>query len=666
MKRTSLFGFIYFMICFGASAQEQKDTITVIDYVDMSFEMLINTQVSVASRTPLAQRESPGVVTVVTENDIKNSGARDMMDVLRLVPGFDFGTDVQAIVGMSMRGNWGHEGKIALSIDGQEMNELLFSTTYFGNRFDMSQIKRIEIIRGPGSSLYGGNAELSVINIVTKNGEDLQGVQAASTYGQLSDTYGRKNLSLAAGDKYGDFKWSVAGFIGQGQRTNQDYTDFKDSTASLKNKQILDNKSINASLSYKGLSGRWISEEYDSKTQIQFNPTLVQQGQVSFNMNLFELRYDAKLTKKITLTPKANYTFQKPWNTTDPSNTYNFQINAEKFTGGAHLNYDITDKLNVIAGAEVFEEQAKYLNNDVLYFKNNTSNTVSYYTLSGYLQGLYRSKIAIITAGIKAINHNKFGAAFAPRIGITKNYKKFHGKLLYNTAFRAPSIQNINYNSNIKPEITNVFEIEAGYKINNHHFININLFDITINRPIIYTIDSLHVYGTYSNFDKTGTKGIEAEYKIQYRKFTLSLNYSYYSAKNNINAVPYQVTADKNALLGIPNHKAGFIASYQLSRNFSVNPSATWMSSKYAVTGIDDDNNYIISQLGAKYLINLNLRYQNLFVKGLEGNLGVYDILNQQVNYVQPYKGGLGPLPGTGTEFVFKLSYSLGFKNNRS
>lgn len=666
MKHTTLLiGFISLIFNDSVSAQLVQDSASVIEYVDMSFEKLINTQVSVASKNPLAQRESPGVVTVVSENEIKNSGARDMIDILRLVPGFDFGTDVQGIVGLSMRGNWGHEGKIALIIDGQEMNELLFSTTYFGKRFDVSQIKRIEIIRGPGSSLYGGNAELGVINIITKDGEDLKSVQATATYGQLSDTYGRKNLSLAAGNKNGDFKWSAAGFIGQGQRTNLDYTDFRDSTASLKNKQILNDKSINIGLAYKGLSARWISEEYIAKTQIQFSPTLTPQAEVSFKMNLFELKYDAKLSKKLTITPKLNYTFQKPWNSSDPQNIYNFKISADKFTSGVHLNYDITNNLNFISGAEVFTEQAKYLNNDQLYFDNHTSNTVNYYTVSGYLQGLYKSKIAIITAGIKAIDHNKFGAAFAPRIGITKSYRKFHGKLLYNTAFRAPSIQNINYKPDIKPEITNVFEIEAGYKINNHHFITVNLFDIKINRPIIFTVDSLHVYGTYLNFDKSGTRGIETEYKVQYAKFTLGINYSYYRAKDNINAAPYQIPNNKNALLGIPNHKFGFIATYQVTKNFSVNPGATFMSSKYAVTGVDNTNGYIISEIDAKYLVNLNLRYQNLFVKHLECNLAVYDIFNQQVNYVQAYKGGLGPLPGTGTEVVLRLAYTLAFRNDQ-
>ena len=268
-------------------------------------------------------------------------------------------------------------------------------------------------------------------------------------------------------------------------------------------------------------------------------------------------------------------------------------------------------------------------------------------------------RLAVITAGIKAINHNKFGAAFAPRIGITKSYKKFHGKILYNSAFRAPSIENINYNANIKPEITNVFEVETGYKINDHNQLTVNVFDITINRPIVYIVNAANPFGTYMNFDKTGTQGLEGEYKIQYAKFNLAVNYSYYMAKNNVSAAPYQVPDNQKSLIGMPNHKAGFVGTYNFSDNFSVTPSGTFLSEKYAVTGINPDGSYKISLLDSKFLFNLNLRYKNLFTKGLEADLGVYDLFDQKVNYVQAYKGGLGPLPGTGREIVVRISYGI-------
>src|ERR1700740_149535 len=146
-----------------AADSTKKDTLNFYDMtleqlltlkshgVPSELEKLINSLISVASKKPLNVRESPSIVTLVTAEEIKNSGARDLIDVLRLVPGVDFGVDVQGVVGIGMRGNWAHEGKVLILLDGQEMNEILYATTQFGNHFAVDQIKKIEIIRAPVS-----------------------------------------------------------------------------------------------------------------------------------------------------------------------------------------------------------------------------------------------------------------------------------------------------------------------------------------------------------------------------------------------------------------------------------------------------------------------------------------------------------------------------------
>jgi outer membrane receptor for ferrienterochelin and colicin len=93
---------------------------------DLSLEELLSVEVRVASGSSnrgLTTRESPSIVTLVTEEEIRKSGARDMIDVLRLVPEFEFGVDVQGAVGVDIRGNWGYEGKILFLFDRQEMND---------------------------------------------------------------------------------------------------------------------------------------------------------------------------------------------------------------------------------------------------------------------------------------------------------------------------------------------------------------------------------------------------------------------------------------------------------------------------------------------------------------------------------------------------------------
>ena len=157
-------------------------------------EMLLYTQTSVAARKPQTTRDAPGIVTIVTREEIQGSGARDLIDVLRLVPGFFLALDVQGVVGFGMRGNFAHEGKILLLVDGLEMNEIDYSTMPLGHHFPVEHIQRVEIIRGPGSAIYGGYAELAVVNVVTRTGEELKGASASGYYGQTSQGLARRGV----------------------------------------------------------------------------------------------------------------------------------------------------------------------------------------------------------------------------------------------------------------------------------------------------------------------------------------------------------------------------------------------------------------------------------------------------------------------------------------
>ena len=135
-----------------------EDLMKLAERLGVSIDDLLNMKITVSSKIALTSRESPGIVSIVTSDEIKKSGARDLIDVLNLVPGFNFGYDIDGAIGLASRGNWGHEGKILILLDGQEMNENFYSTFQFGNRIPVGQIKRIEIIRGPDSVLWGSSA----------------------------------------------------------------------------------------------------------------------------------------------------------------------------------------------------------------------------------------------------------------------------------------------------------------------------------------------------------------------------------------------------------------------------------------------------------------------------------------------------------------------------
>ena len=186
-----------------------------IDYDDLSLEALLELKLTVASASEnkaTSLRETPGIVSLITAQDIRDSGARDLMDLLRLVPGFFFSFDTLGLVGSGLRGNWSQEGKILLIIDGVDQNELLYTTLQYGHHYPIHDIKQIEIIRGPGSAIYGGYAEMAVINITTRTGSDLRGGKVTTNYGRLGSHDARTNIGVSYGDEHGDLRYSLSGF----------------------------------------------------------------------------------------------------------------------------------------------------------------------------------------------------------------------------------------------------------------------------------------------------------------------------------------------------------------------------------------------------------------------------------------------------------------------
>jgi outer membrane receptor protein involved in Fe transport len=210
----------------------------ICNKLGVTMDELLNTKIKVGSSVPLTSRESPSILSVITEEEIRNSGARDIIDVLRMVPGVNFSYDVDGVIGISFRGMWANEGKMLIMVDGQEMNELVYNTIQFGSRFNLNEIKRIEMIRGPGSAMYGGTAELGVINIITKTGSDMNGVKVNAVYGQMERMRGRTGVDFTAGKKVKDLNFSLAGQYMNGTNSDGYFRSFyikDDSVADFRN-----------------------------------------------------------------------------------------------------------------------------------------------------------------------------------------------------------------------------------------------------------------------------------------------------------------------------------------------------------------------------------------------------------------------------------------------
>lgn len=676
------FRFIYFTILFSGlflTSKSQADSTKTGDslsYYDMSIEQLIqikahglpselekliNSLISAASKKPLKVRESPNIISLITDEEIKKSGARDLIDVLRLVPGIDFGVDVEGVVGIGIRGNWAHEGKVLLLLDGQEMNEILFATTQFGNHYPIDQIKKIEVIRGPGSAIYGGFAEYGVINIVTKQGEDINGVSASGTYGQMEKDYGRRNINLQIGKKINDFSFSISGLMGQGQRSDQTYTDFNGNSYGMAGNSNLNPRYFNSSMAYKGLSFKCIGDFYQTSIRDGYG-NINQSGSVSENFNsLFsELKYVLKINNKLSITPRLNYKRQTPWQSEEYEDKSEYNRTAERMLGNLSASYNLNRYINFVAGAEFYTDKAVD-NADSSFFSNN-KQTVSYHNYAFFTQGLVKSRFVNFILGARYDKHNAYGSAFVPRVGLTKKYKKFHFKALYSGSFRAPSIENINYadSTGIKPELTQVAEIELGCQITRKSIVTINAYDINTKNPIVYQTN-MYNEDIYVNSGKSGTQGIEAEYRIKDKWGHVALNYAYYTSVNKEKIESYEVSENSSSLLAFANHRLNFNACYNVTRNLSLSSTASLYGKRWAYTSIDDSSNSVLEQLNPVILLNFFVCYDTP-LKGLNIGIGVYDALNQKFNFIQPYDGGHALLPGPSREFIFRLSYNVNFK----
>jgi outer membrane receptor for ferrienterochelin and colicin len=670
---------LLFLIPFAVKSQTdslllKKDSIDIYDMsideliklkahgVPSEMESLINSLISVASKKPLNVRESPSVITLITEEEIKNSGARDLIDVLRLVPGINFGVDIEGVVGIGMRGNWAIEGKVLVLLDGQELNETVTGTVTFGNRYAVEHIKRIEIIRGPGSAIYGGYAEYGVINIITKQAEDLNGINITTTYGQMEKDYGRKNLSISAGKRINDLRISFSGFLGRGQRSDQIYKDYYGDSYSMAGNSSLNSSFANIAVSYKGLSLRAIGDYYNCIIRDGYGE-VIKQGPVktSFNNLFSELKYVKDLNKKLNLSARVNYKNQSPWK----SNGYDFDlpyfVTSTRIFQNVSLNYNSSRKLNFVFGSECYQDYA--IDRMKSGYFSNGGNNKNFQNYAGFFQGQLKLQPINLIFGTRFDSHSEFGNALVPRVGLTKKYDKFHYKILFSRAFKSPTIDNINFadSKGIKPEYTNVYEAEIGYKINKNSFFSINAYDISTTQAIVYytSKDSSNT-DFYSNFGYTGTKGIELEYRFKEKWGYFNLNYAYYSSTNKSSVDVYS-TPESKSLLAFANHRVNLNTGININKNLSLNSTASYYGKRWFVSGIDSAGNSIKEKMDPLLLLNFFIRYQTP-IKGFNVGLGVYDALNSKLNFIQPYDGGHAPLPGPSREFIIRLDYTLNYK----
>lgn len=659
IKKSFLFGFIFISTSVIAQNSSVSDS---VPFYEMSLEQLMKVNVTVASHTPMSARESPGILTVLTDDEIRKSGAKDLIEVLKTIPGFDFGVDVEGIVGIAIRGNWGHEGKVLMLWDGFEVNEELYSTLQFGAHYPVCQIKRIEIIRGPGSAIYGGNAEYAVINITTNNNKDLNGVNAEVVYSQMSKTFAQRSVYLNAGKNFGAVHLNYSSSLSQANRSQSVYTDRDGNSYDMKNQSAITTIQQRADLFYKNFSLSGLLDSYSVDQRDGYDNIHQRPFKNDFKTIYLLSKYEYK-AGKILIVPGVKYKFNKPWSVNESSSednigTYNTYVNRTEIY--VNSSYDQGDWLQVVGGINYYNQQARQPANDLLYFSNGTK-CFYFDNYAAFLQGIVKYKKVNFILGARYNDNSRYNHSFVPRLGVTSVFDKWHIKALYSKAFRSPSIENINVEPAINPENTIVSEVELGYKLTDRSYLTANVFDIVTQNTIVYFYDSLN-NDKYKNDQPTGTRGLEVEYKWKYNRWLSNLNYSFFIPAVNSVISTYSVPDHPTRVLAFPQHRINWQMQLPLSENICFAYSISGTSDRYSsVTNSQGD--VVTTKYPAVIYSGLNLSYSDLFHTGLELQLGCFNLTNQKTYFIQPYKGDHNPLLGSTREFQIKIRYSINSKN---
>jgi len=242
--QNKVFAVLFFILLSPLFLLAQTDSVPTVDsLLQLSLEQLMNIQVVTAAGFEQTAAEAPSTITVITDKQIRERGYEQLEDALRDVPGIDLiHINGYAPTLIYFRGMYGAENlRALLMIDGIVENNILGTNDMAGPAYSLHNVKRIEIIWGPASALYGANAFGGVINIITKKGADIDGFTAEQGFGTFNTSFEKVSLGL----RRSKYEFSVAGTL-----YSSDGPKFTNRDPQYSSSFVDKANSLNAALSY--------------------------------------------------------------------------------------------------------------------------------------------------------------------------------------------------------------------------------------------------------------------------------------------------------------------------------------------------------------------------------------------------------------------------------
>ena len=643
------------------------------DFTAMSLDDLGNIKVPTvyaASKREQSQSAAPSSVSIVTSQDIQQYGYRTLADILNSVRGIYVTSDrtysFLGVRGFNRPGDFG--GRNLLMVDGHRINEALFDTTAYGRDFvlDVDLIDRVEVVRGPGSTLYGNNAFFSVVNVIPKRGRDYTWGEVSAGGGNFDSYQGRFTVGKQLTN---GLEFLVSGTYYETKGEQRIKYVSADPGSPFPNGGVAENRddaqaySFFTQLRYGDftLAGAYASRDRDTSSDPYFSSGGVFNDPKARNTDepsYLDLKYEREFGQDWSVLARAGYNryayealqqYDYVGNGDPADYTVNFDATRSQAVGGeVQVGKSLFDRHVITAGAEFRElfdnfYENRDLNPAATYISINPHQRTWGVFANAELQ-LYRTNLTL-NAGVRYDGFSEFDAALSPRAALIAHpWVPTTFKLLYGQAYRTPNVYESVYNSipgnaggsPPTPEKIRSYELVWEQELGRH-------FRTTVSgywNQITDLIDTDPNQARLINIGEVEGRGLEFEIEGRAQSGLRGrVSYALQEARDTV--------ADQK-LSNSPEHLAKFNLAVPLYRDqLFAGLELQYHSTVRSLSG---------AQVDDLWLMNATLFSQKI-VKGLEFTASVQNLFDQSYAFPGSAAFSQAELPQQGRSLWVKLTY---------
>jgi len=567
----------------------------------LSLEELLNVKVYSASKYEQKAVEAPSSISVITGEEIRKYGYRTVQEALRSLNGFyvqNHGSySTIGVRGFAPPGD--SNGRILYLVNGHAINNNVDDSAPVENDFpvDMDLVDRIEVVRGPSSSLYGADAFFGVVNVITRTGKS-QGTMISAEAGSLGTyketaTYGLDRNGTQA--LFSATYWDTAApghldTIENPSISPSAHDQTRRAFAMVASHGFTLQAAASASEQRAPSSAQWCGSCHQTDTH-----TTNFRGYV-------DLQYDHPVWKGIQFSARTYYdSYESHGKLNDlrgcsdamchSTTLYDYDTaHGDRAGADVKLTKRFLDKYRITAGAEYRDNFRQAQSNYIVYDIPVTTQSFVNYNRTSSIWGLYGegevrfTPRLILNAGVRNDRYNYlFGNTTSPRAALIYTPKKATTlKFLYGTAYRVPSFSELYFagmaslpSPNLRPETIRTFEGVIDQRLGNRLTISAAGFYNHIGSYIQeQTLDVGGIDQTTFSNSKASAKGAELELIGKLPSgVEARLSYTYQDARNDVPGVP---------LAGAPKHLAKLnIAAPLFNRALTPALEAQYMSRSF-------------------------------------------------------------------------------------